>query len=306
MAVDGHAVLGHVFNALLVDGGFGLLAVDGAASFDAVTVETNDPVYQSETGDSDGSDTPPPPPIDMIRIYAVDQPTAVPDRGVAVSTITVTDSFTILDVDVLLDITHTRDSDLRVVLVSPSGTRIELFDGVGGQGDNFTDTVLDDEAATSILDGAAPFTGTYRPVGDLSLLEGEDVVGVWTLEVHDQSKREIGTLNGWSLFVTGGQALLAALQPSPSEDAPATLAWTQLAAIFDVAVQRWLDTGLVDAELAVQLEALSFEIADLPGLVLGRTTVDTVYVDVDAAGFGLFVDPTPFEDSEFAGGTVAA
>ena len=49
---------------------------------------------------------------------------------------------TILDVDLTLDITHNEDERLSVHMVSPSGTRIRLFDDVGGTGDDFTNTTF--------------------------------------------------------------------------------------------------------------------------------------------------------------------
>lgn len=42
------AVLGWAFNAVVVDGAFGLLAVEGEASFDRVTVKTDDPAFLEE------------------------------------------------------------------------------------------------------------------------------------------------------------------------------------------------------------------------------------------------------------------
>jgi hypothetical protein len=98
---------------------------------------------------------------------------SIPDQGTLLSTITISDTFTILDINVRLNITHTRDSDLRVFLKSPSGTTIELFNAVGGSGENFQNTTFDDEATTSITAGAAPFSGTYKPFGSLSGFEPE-------------------------------------------------------------------------------------------------------------------------------------
>ena len=40
------AIVGYVFNAVTVDGQFGLLAKDGIASFDSVTVKTDDPAFR--------------------------------------------------------------------------------------------------------------------------------------------------------------------------------------------------------------------------------------------------------------------
>ncbi len=70
--------------------------------------------------------------------------------------------------------------NLRVQLVSPSGTYCTLVAGAGGTGWDFINTVFDDDAATSILDGSPPFTGNFRPVEPLSVFDGEDPNGIWT------------------------------------------------------------------------------------------------------------------------------
>ncbi|MFZ9739803.1 MAG: hypothetical protein ACO3EZ_17555, partial [Prochlorotrichaceae cyanobacterium] len=67
----------------------------------------------------------------------------------------------ISDLDVRFSATHTWDSDLDVSLISPLGSSLELFSGVGGSGDNFRDTILSDEASTSITAGSAPFNGSF-------------------------------------------------------------------------------------------------------------------------------------------------
>ncbi|UCF09029.1 MAG: hypothetical protein JSW28_04915, partial [Thermoplasmata archaeon] len=54
ISLDGFVVWGHVFNAITVDGDFGLLAVDGASSFDEVTVRTDDPAFREKKGPLDG------------------------------------------------------------------------------------------------------------------------------------------------------------------------------------------------------------------------------------------------------------
>jgi len=106
------------------------------------------------------------------------------------------------DVNVRLTITHTWDSDLDVFLIAPDGTRVELFTDVGGSGDNFTNTVLDDQAATAITAGTAPFTGTFRPEGSLATLNGKNPNGTWTLEITDDAVGDVGTLNSWAVIIT--------------------------------------------------------------------------------------------------------
>jgi len=91
------------------------------------------------------------------------------------STITVPCGGSIIDVNVRLDITHTYDQDLAVFLIAPDGTMIELSTQNGGSGENYSDTIFDDEAATAITAGTAPFTGSYQPESPLAALDGMEM-----------------------------------------------------------------------------------------------------------------------------------
>jgi subtilisin-like proprotein convertase family protein len=139
-------------------------------------------------------------------VVTVSTPKAIPDAGAAaVSTVNVTGAGRITDLNLTLNITHTWDSDLVAYLISPNGTRVTLFNGAGSSGDNFTNTILDDEATTSIYSGSAPFSGRFRPEGSLSAFDGEDLNGTWTLEVYDVAAQDTGTLNSWSLEIASGE-----------------------------------------------------------------------------------------------------
>ncbi len=116
-------------------------------------------------------------------------------------------SGTIIDVNVTIDITHTWDSDLDISITSPSGTTVILSDDNGGGGDDYTNTVFDDSAGTSITAGSAPFTGNFSPEGNLSDFIGEDPSGTWTLTIFDDFAGDVGTLNSFSIEVcTAGTA----------------------------------------------------------------------------------------------------
>lgn len=110
----------------------------------------------------------------------------------------------VLDVNVSLNMTHTWDADLDVYLISPAGTRVRLFDDIGGSGNNFTNTTLDDEAAAPITAGVVPFIGSFRPEQPLSTLDGEKPMGAWRLEVTDDFPGETGTLDKWSITILYG------------------------------------------------------------------------------------------------------
>ena len=118
------------------------------------------------------------------------------------SALTVGDVGKISDINVRLDISHTYDSDLVVTLFGPSGASVILFSAVGGEADNFTSTVLDDQAATSITLAAAPFTGTFKPANPLSAFNNLATNGTWTLKIEDTANADGGSLNSWSLDIT--------------------------------------------------------------------------------------------------------
>lgn len=133
---------------------------------------------------------------------------AINDLSTAVSTLTVTDDVRISDLNAAVTLTHTWDSDLIVTLTSPTvngvaGRTVTLFNRRGGSGDNLTNTRFDDEAATPIANGAAPFNGTYRPDALLSAFDGLSTKGTWTLRVQDLARGDVGRLTNWSLTAAG-------------------------------------------------------------------------------------------------------
>jgi len=100
---------------------------------------------------------------------------------------------------VTLDITHPSVHDLTATLVSPGGAEIVLFDHIPAVGQDFSDTVFDDEATESINDGEPPFTGVFRPDESLGALVGASTRGTWTLRVVDDETGDVGTINRFAL-----------------------------------------------------------------------------------------------------------
>lgn len=103
-------------------------------------------------------------------------------------------------VSVCLNINHTWDSDLQISLIAPDGTNIILADGVGGDQDNFTGTCFNQTASNSIAAGSAPFTGTWKPMGNIGFINnGQNGNGTWKLHVFDQFASDQGSLLNWSI-----------------------------------------------------------------------------------------------------------
>jgi subtilisin-like proprotein convertase family protein len=131
--------------------------------------------------------------------YTNNTPVAIRDLATVTSTITVPRTLITADLNVRILISHTWDSDLYIYLRGPDGTTVLLVNRRGGSGDNFNNTILTDEAATSIAFGVAPFSGSYRPEQSLSAFDGKNAFGTWTLYIADLAALDVGTLHSWSL-----------------------------------------------------------------------------------------------------------
>ncbi|WP_336067934.1 reprolysin-like metallopeptidase [Mesoflavibacter sp. CH_XMU1404-2] len=134
-----------------------------------------------------------------------DTPIAIPDAsatGIS-SVITVTDVSSITDINVTINVTHTYASDLTISLISPAGTEVILSLENGGSGENYTNTVFDDDAANPIASGATPFTGAFQPTEALSVLNSEFSSGDWQLKVVDNYGFDTGNIESWSIEICG-------------------------------------------------------------------------------------------------------
>lgn len=93
---------------------------------------------------------------------------------------------------------HECASDVRLWLQSPTGTRVLLSSRRGGSSQDLVAS-FDDDAAISIVDGAAPITGTYRPQEALLRINGETARGEWRLVIEDVATGDGGWLEQWTL-----------------------------------------------------------------------------------------------------------
>ncbi len=134
---------------------------------------------------------------------AIDVTMPIRDLQRTISEIFVSDDFVLKDVDVFLDIEHSFTADLDIFLQGPDGTRVALLSDVGGSGDHFRRTILDDEASTPITEGQPPFTGRYQPEEALAAFRDKQAWGTWRLEIYDDSRRDEGTLLSWGLLLAG-------------------------------------------------------------------------------------------------------
>lgn len=127
-----------------------------------------------------------------------------------IRTINVSDSYIITDLDVGIIFEHDFREDVEMTLESPDGTRIQFaFLGAGINlnarfDDEETDRYQDDFSSHSVT--ATPYFDTFEPDIALSGFDGENVNGIWTLEICDNFSADDGTFRRFELFISGDYA----------------------------------------------------------------------------------------------------
>ena len=101
---------------------------------------------------------------------------------------------------VCVNLTHTWDSDLDMYLIAPDGTLVMLVSGQGGDGDDYQNTCFRADASVSIAGQSAPFTGVFKPMGQLGLVNnGQNGNNDWTLRIVDTYPADDGQVLSWSI-----------------------------------------------------------------------------------------------------------
>ena len=166
------------------------------------------------------------------------------------------------DVRVTVDLEHDWLGDLTLALVNPRGRRVVLMERRGGRGGHLRGTEFAMDAPVSIGDSAPPFTGTFRPVGDLREFRGSPPAGPWALEVTDHAFHDGGTLHKWRL----------ALETAPAAEA---------AFVIDVRFRGGLTAAQEDAFAVAARRWSEIVVGDLPDVAVGNETVDDVVIEAE-------------------------
>jgi subtilisin-like proprotein convertase family protein len=102
---------------------------------------------------------------------------------------------------------HTFVNDLQLKLIAPAaGPTVNVINNTDGSGNNFCQTLLDDETANpsiqTVATANAPFTGTFKPNSPLSAFRGIDPNGTWNFQAQDFFLGDTGNIRAYSLIVT--------------------------------------------------------------------------------------------------------
>lgn len=143
---------------------------------------------------------------------------------------------------------HTFVSDVDMLLVGPAGDSVLLLSDVGGTREaTNVDIDFDDDAPDSLPTNSAISSGTFKPTdGDggqsqqdnvfdppapqdplsfstsLSVFNGQDPNGTWSLFAVDDTGVDSGSIDSWSLTITTLAPLISGLPESVSTDEDTT------------------------------------------------------------------------------------
>lgn len=143
--------------------------------------------------------------VSCLEQNALGLPLALEDKtnnskGITTAIININYDLPIQDLDILVDIDHTYLEDLTLYLETPEGTRYLLTSKLGTSQNNYEETIFDQEASLSILDGSPPFNGRFRPIQSLAPLYGTSSRGEWKLIIEDDYLDDVGQLEEFKLF----------------------------------------------------------------------------------------------------------
>jgi len=106
---------------------------------------------------------------------------------------------TVSDVNVSINVTHARFSDLEIQIVSPKGTIVRLFDKGCASTNSTLALQFDDSGAN--LQCSSTTSQIVLPTDALSIFNGENPEGNWMLRVRDAVVGSFGTINSASINI---------------------------------------------------------------------------------------------------------
>jgi uncharacterized repeat protein (TIGR01451 family) len=146
-------------------------------------------------------------PSSIVPASGVLPDNACPGSGVTV-TFNVIDNFTVNDVDLGVNITHTYRGDLDMRLSSPATANINLLTDVGGGANNLN--ILFDSDSGNVVPGGAhalapDFVNIAHPenTNALNNFDGENSLGNWVYFVCDDAGADLGTLTAAEIRFDG-------------------------------------------------------------------------------------------------------
>lgn len=121
----------------------------------------------------------------------------------------VSGTYTIAEVEIGINLSHTNRGDLQMELESPEGTIVSLASNAGGTYNNY-DIYVSDNNSNSIGGSSddnisSPYYDRLVvPAGSMSDFDGENSQGVWILRICDSQSGNSGSFNRAKLVISDG------------------------------------------------------------------------------------------------------
>lgn len=119
--------------------------------------------------------------------------------------VTVPDNFIISDLNLSLNITHTKINDLYIGILKPGATTVGDIRIVYQQG---CSTLISSNMITTFDDAGANLTcagiaasNTYKPLNTLDIFNGQSSLGAWRIAIADVATANNGTLNSFTFNI---------------------------------------------------------------------------------------------------------
>lgn len=138
---------------------------------------------------------------ETCNVYSATPNVTIPDNSSSfeTSSIVVPESVTIGDINVSVDITHSYKGDLQLTLVGPNNEVVDLISPFFCKNGSFLITF--DDNATAFDCNSTEENEVYQPENLLSVFNGENSKGTWSLMYADTGAGDTGTLNSWSIEI---------------------------------------------------------------------------------------------------------
>jgi len=152
----------------------------------------------------------------IYQAYENTTATSIPDNGCTsgygvTKTFNVTEDLILTDVNLGVNISHTRRGQVRVTLKAPNDTAATTIINTASDSYDNYDVVVDDASSSNINDGsndtvASPYydrTAGPSTNGSLDVFNGKSSLGTWTVFVCDNTSSTTGTVNRVRLNFAG-------------------------------------------------------------------------------------------------------
>ncbi len=161
---------------------------------------------------------------------------AIADLSTFTHQFTLGENINLEHIDLTLNLTHSYFTDLRIFLVSPQGTEVQLLDGRTGN-------------------GSTSDTGLGWSFG-IEAFRGENSAGTWTLRVVDAAAADIGVLNSINLTAFGSQISANDIFHYTDEFLAMNSLEAARAVLTDIdGGTDWIDAAAITGNLSINLNA---------------------------------------------------